>query len=191
VKTAWQVDGGREEVGGGGLGGRKKPGGKWSSLVGLCSCGTSPFLRSPFGVFSFWIFSFETFPFSISVLRQFPFATFPDKRTPAGVDDEDAAEVLIGAGQCGERKRREWPASDVIGILTLELGKSVEKTFGVHAPAARTRREHGISISLGGSLLKMRVRMLERAPDWSRDTETAWAGWCSCTPRARQMAMRN
>lgn len=183
MKTAWQVEGRGVEMEGEGFGGRKKPGGKWASLVGLCSCLTSPFLGSPVEAFPYLVVSSGISSFTLFVLRSFPFAISPDGRPPAGEE----------AGQCGERKRREWPANDVTGILTLELGKSVEKTFGVHAPAARTMRMQGISFSIGESPLevRMRMRMLERAPDESRDTERAQAGWCSCTPRARQVAMRN
>jgi hypothetical protein len=45
--------------------------------------------------------------------------------------------------QRGDLITSECPASGVIGILAVEEGKRVVKTFGDHAPAVITRRVHG------------------------------------------------
>ena len=79
-----------------------------------------------------------------------------------------------GGGQCGERRTSECPASDVMGILVLELGKRARWTFGVQAPAARTRRVQGMVVC---SLVEVsRMVTFERVPDGERMTDTALAG---------------
>lgn len=105
-----------------------------------------------------------------------------------GTEDGDAV-----GGQCGDRRRREWPARDVMGILVFEDGKRARWTWGVQAPAARTRRVQGRVVLLGGNEFPGEVvmRMLSRAPDEVREMERALAGWWSWTPRERQASRRN
>ena len=93
-----------------------------------------------------------------------------------------------GGGQCGERRTSECPASDVMGILVVELGKRVRWTFGVQAPAARTRRVQGMVVCSRVEVLRM--VMLERVPDGERLIDMALAGWCSWTLRDWQLSMR-
>ena len=83
------------------------------------------------------------------------------------------------AGQWGERRRRECPAKEVIGMSILDDGKRVRWTWGVQAPAARTRRLQGRVISREGEAGAERfaMRMLSRMPEAVRETERAWAGW--------------
>lgn len=61
---------------------------------------------------------------------------------------EDSSEVV----QCGEEITMLWPAKGEIGILRLEQGKRVRKTFGVQAPLANRRDVQGTvrCVSFGG-----------------------------------------
>lgn len=57
----------------------------------------------------------------------------------------------------------ECPARDVMGILVFEVGKRVRWTWGVQAPAARTRRVQGSVFCSWVEVLRM--VMVERVPD--------------------------
>ena len=80
-----------------------------------------------------------------------------------------------GGGQWAERRRMECPAKEVIGISILDDGKRVRWTWGVQAPAARTRRLQGRVISRGGKAESERLamRMASREPEAVRETERA------------------
>lgn len=43
----------------------------------------------------------------------------------------------------GLRTRREWPASEEMGIRVVDSGKREMKTWGDQAPEVMTRRVHG------------------------------------------------
>ena len=68
----------------------------------------------------------------------------------------------------------ECPASDVMGILVLEVGKRVRWTWGVQAPAVRTRRVQGSVVCSWVEVLRM--VMVERAPDGERVMDMALLG---------------
>lgn len=67
-----------------------------------------------------------------------------------------------GGGQCGERRTSECPASGVMGIRVLELGKRVRWTSGVHAPAACMVSESVVNI--GGQKTCLRRREQASGP---------------------------
>lgn len=62
-----------------------------------------------------------------------------------GEDSSSSEEVVWegegegAGGHSGERRRTECPARDEMGILKEELGKRFENTWGVQAPAAKSR----------------------------------------------------
>ena len=92
---------------------------------------------------------------------------------------DDNGGAVRGGGQCGERRRRECPAREVMGILVREEGKRAWWTWGVQAPAARTSRLQGRVIFCGGEGDAGRVVMcmLSSEPDGVREMERARAGW--------------
>ena len=85
--------------------------------------------------------------------------------------------------------RSECPARLVIGMDFLVFGKRLLKTRGVHAPAVMMRREQGMDISFSGSVHDAMV-IDETFPSESLLTDSGWHGWCSCTPRSREVIRR-
>ena len=57
--------------------------------------------------------------------------------------EKDAPDSSSPIFHLGDFVSREWPARLLMGILSLELGKSMRCTCGVQAPAVRIRRVHG------------------------------------------------
>ena len=91
-------------------------------------------------------------------------------------------------GHSGERSTRLWPAREVIGRWSLDVGKRVRWTVGVQAPAARMRWVQGrVVVSL---VEAFNIWMEESAPERLRVRERGLAGWWRWTLRARQESRR-
>lgn len=105
-------------------------------------------------------------------------------------EEEDEVDVGAewncggGGGHRGERSSRLCPAREAIGSLRGEPGKRVLNTWGVQAPAARTRRRRGtvvVVLEVVGNAVDGLVRevivMDSMESLEERVTEVARAGW--------------
>ena len=94
----------------------------------------------------------------------------------------------FGGGHSGERSTRLWPAREVIGRRSFDVGKRVRWTVGVQAPAARMRWVQGRFVV---SLVKVFKSSIEESgPEGLRVRETGLTGWWRWTLRARQESRR-
>lgn len=94
----------------------------------------------------------------------------------------------LGGGHSGEWSTRLWPAREVIGRWSLDVGKRVRWTVGVQAPAARMRWVQGrVVVSL---VEVFTISIEESGPEALRERESGLAGWWRWTLRARQESRR-